>query len=377
MHQGFQKFKLRLPALLLLVVTLIFWSLFERYEPAGPVLLDAPSLEEAIATRGNVSENDGVFTLDVSGGSGKTGRIDFPLSSEVLKYRRVRVSGMIRLEGVVVGRNPWNCARLLVTQYDANDKWIPGHHFLISESGTRDWAAYDDVFVLEPNASRVAVILQQGGKAGIAQFRQIQAEPVRLRASFAWWMGVFGVLWLAMGILYFKRCRLHSRKLRVLIVLNVIAILGGTLMPGEWIESGTERAEQIIRNLHPRPAESVKGSSAAQESVSKPDILVRQMDWFSEVEVESHVAGHFILFASLCFLVYLSAALEGQHPVYFLKVGFDVLVFAAITESLQFLTLDRTAGIMDLRTDVYGMGAALVLFLICLPFLRRFRAKPA
>jgi hypothetical protein len=75
----------------------------------------------------------------------------------------------------------------------------------------------------------------------------------------------------------------------------------------------------------------------------------------------------------LCFLVYLSAALERQHLIYFAKVGIDVLIFAAITESVQFLTLDRKAGVADLLTDIYGMATALVLFLAVLPFVRHYQ----
>jgi VanZ family protein len=373
----YQKFRLRFPALLLLVATVSFWSLYERYEPVGPVLLDSPPLEATTITRGKVSENKGTFILAVSGESGTQARVDFPLPPVVMEHERLRVSGRIKLEGVLVGKHPWNCARLLVAQYDASNKWIPGHHFLIAEKGTREWAGYDDVFVLHPDAARVAVVLQQSGRAGIAQFKQIQAQPVRLRTSFAWWRGLFGIAWLAVALLYFTRCRLHSRRLRILILLNVLAILAGTLMPEEWILSGMDKAELAVRELRPRPAERVSQPLAEQVPPPKADVLKRQMDWVSEVEVEPHVAGHFFLFATLCFLVYLSAALERQHPVYFVKVGFDVLLFAAITESLQLLTLDRTAGLADLRTDLYGMGLALALFIICLPILRRHMAKPA
>jgi hypothetical protein len=56
--------------------------------------------------------------------------------------------------------------------------------------------------------------------------------------------------------------------------------------------------------------------------------------------------------------------LERQHRFYYFKRAFDILLFAAITESLQHLTLDRTAGISDWLTDVYGILSALVLFLV-------------
>lgn len=74
--------------------------------------------------------------------------------------------------------------------------------------------------------------------------------------------------------------------------------------------------------------------------------------------------GHFLLFASLCFLVYWSAALERQHRSYYFKVALDILLFAAITESLQFLTMDRMPRITDWFVDFYGMLTALILFMV-------------
>jgi VanZ family protein len=45
-------------------------------------------------------------------------------------------------------------------------------------------------------------------------------------------------------------------------------------------------------------------------------------------------------------------------------VALDILLFAAITESLQFLTMDRTPGIKDWFVDFYGMLTALLLFVV-------------
>ena len=41
------KLKMRLPAVALLAATCLFWSLYDRYQPAGPVLLQAPTLADA------------------------------------------------------------------------------------------------------------------------------------------------------------------------------------------------------------------------------------------------------------------------------------------------------------------------------------------
>ena len=90
----------------------------------------------------------------------------------------------------------------------------------------------------------------------------------------------------------------------------------------------------------------------------------RRVELFRSTVDQAHLAGHFVLFSALCFLVYCSAWLEKQHPVYYLKVALDVLLFAAVSESLQYLTLDRTPGFYDWMTDIYGMLLAFIIFLI-------------
>ena len=365
---------MRLPALVLLVMTVLFWSFYDRYEPTGPILLEAPVLADGTNIRGDVSESNNRFILRAQG-AGKPARISFhlPVATD---YESIRIRARIKVDGVVVGKYPWNCARLLVTQYDANNKWISGHHGLVAEKGTQDWGHHEDLFKIFSGTVRADVVLQQSGLAGTAEFDQIEAQPARVRASFVWWRVLFIALWLVAAGLYFRRCRLHRRKLKTLIFINVVAILAGTLMPADWITSASERVKGVVQELRePEPAREILPAETKSVPPQAPP-LQEQMDWFMEVEVEAHQVGHFVLFASLCFLVYLSAALERQHPVYFVKVGFDVLLFAAVTEALQFLTLDRSAGVADLRIDLYGMATALLLFLVALPLVRRSCVKP-
>lgn len=366
------KLKIRIPALVLLCATLLFWSRYDRYEPAGSALLSSPCLAEAFRSRGQVSESDGRFRLSVAE-PGKWAEVRFRIP-EALNDSLIRVRGRISVDGVVPGRYRWRCARLMLVQYDSANKWIPGHHAVVAERGTKGWAAHEDVFEIAPESAFVEVGLQQMGTEGTAWFEQIEARPVRVKSSYAWWRLVFAGAWLVAAVYYFPRCRLHRRKLKILVLLNVLAILAGALMPGEWIEAGADRVRQTWVKLASPP----EGASPAPPQVKPARDKASDagpMDRFTGMINDTHRAGHFALFASLCFLVYLSAALERQQPTYFLKVGFDILLFAAVTEALQCLTLDRSAGVRDLLVDVCGMVAAFVLFLAVLPLVRRIESK--
>ena len=373
------KLKQRLPVVILLLMTILFWSFYDRYQEIEPPLLNSPELAEAIRVTGASSKPKEHFILSVPEG-GKTASVSFRIPSAT-DYNLIRIRGRLKVDRVVTGKYAWRCARIMMTQRDGENRWIPGKHGVASETGTQSWESHEEVFEIFSKTVFAELVIQQIGRSGTAYFDQLIVEPVKLRGSFPFWRIIFVLLWLSMGGLYFRRCRLHQRKLKVLIFLNVIAILVGTLVPNLWIQTIAERGKEAIHSMRtppsPPPSAINPKPDLKQKPISKSASLQKQMDWFSSLNVESHQAGHFFLFASLCFLVYCSAALERQHISYFFKVGVDVLLFAAVSESLQYLTFDRSAGISDLMIDLYGMGLAFLIFLLVLPVLRRFTAKLA
>lgn len=362
MNDWKRKLKMRLPVVFVLAATLLFWGFYDRYELADPILLQAPALADASLVRGDCIETNGRFVLNVDPG-GKPARINFRIPTGT-EYEYIRIRGRIKTDGVVVGKYPWSCARLMLLQYGAKNKWIPGDHAAVVKTGTHDWTSCEDVFEIEEQAVHVDLVVQQRGLDGTAEFDQLVAEPVRLRISYVWWQALFACLWVATGVLYYRRCRLHRRRLRLLILINAIAIVAGALMPGQWIEDTADYAkEETVRLVEATRPQPVPGPKAPTHTVKK-SVEEQKINEFSELVVGVHGFGHFSLFASLCFLVYLSAALERQQRGYYFKVAFDILLFAAVTESLQYLTLDRAPGISDWLTDVYGMVSAFVLFVL-------------
>ena len=354
---------------MLLAASLLFWGFYDRHEVVGPALLESPSIADAWRVRGDCVETNGQFVLTVSE-SGKMAGLNFRLPG-AMAYDLVRVSGRVETDDVVEGKFSWRCARLLLIQYDQNDKWLPGEHGVISESGTLDWSAHEDVFEVTRAATHADLVVQNAGVSGVARFDELLAEPVRVRSSFAWWRLFTAALWVGMAALYFNRCRLNTRRLKHLIALNAAAILVGVLAPSEWISQPAEWlkkefAEWVKTDVPAKPSAQPSEKPAAKPA-PKPASVAKanheRIDQFNLVVGNAHKLGHFALFGSLCFLVYCSAALERQHPSYYFKVMFDMLLFAAVTESLQHLTLDRTPGFGDFITDARGMLLAFVVFL--------------
>ena len=360
------KLKLRLPSLVLLCLTLWFWGRYDRYEAVAPPLLEYPDIEDAFHIRGEASQSNGVVRLHVPV-DGKQAEVRFRIA-EHPGFPMVRLSGRIRCEDVVRGKRGWNAARLLLIQRDGQGKWIPGTHGLLDEEGTVAWTGQQQDFEVFPDAAYVEVVLQQTGKSGTAWFEEVLAVPVQFKSSYPVFRLIFGIAWLGMGVLYYKRCRLHNRKLRILILLNCMLILYGTLIPTAWIQQPVDRFVEYL--------EQVSESRAAQDMPAKPAEVKGEVKpiekkadagisgGFVEVVEQSHKIGHYVLFAMLCYLVYCSAMLEQQNRSYYFKVAFDILLFAAVSESLQYLTSDRTPGFSDWMMDVYGMLTALILFLL-------------
>jgi VanZ family protein len=370
------KLTLRVPAILLLAATLLFWGGYDPHVSVGPALISAPVLADGYQTNGDISQSNGIFTLHVPEG-GKRADLRFKLD-RAGEFTIIRVSGSIRTDNVVKGKHVWRSARMLLTQRDKKGKWVSVKHSLLPKQGTVPWTKQSQDFNIHPLTFTADLVIQQTGKSGTAQFKNVVAQPMEIKASFTWFRILFVSSWIFMALLYYRRCRLNRRKLRTLILLNTIAILFGTLMPGDWLENISQQLKQKTSVSFLQPAASkveIQGNPAV---TTKPSVIEqtksRRIELFNSVIASPQKLGHFVLFASLCFLVYCSAWIEKQHPVYYFKVGLDILLFAGVTESLQYLTTDRTPSIADWIIDIFGLLTAFALFLT-IRFIAQFIPK--
>jgi hypothetical protein len=347
----------RLPAVTLLAVSILFWSQYDRYESSGAFLLQSPPLSAASFLQGEISETTDGLILKASEND-PPAHLQFPIPA-IPPHRLVRVRAGISVEVPQQRPSASSCTRICLRQYGPDNEPIDTKSNLASLSGSHAWKQHEKVFKIHSRTLRAELILYLPETNGTARIDHLEIQPVQVRTSFRWWRAVFACLWITAAIIYFKRCRLHDRRLRLPIFLNVLIIIIGTLLPYQWIHQASDQVKGALEQ-----AEDPYGSTA-KNAAEPPDCpVIRLFNNASSI-------GHFILFASLCFLIYLSAALEKQPPFYYVKVGGDLLHFAAITEALQFITPDRTATLCDLRTDVYGLTLALLLFLLIYPLIRK------
>ena len=202
MKETMNKFKMRLPALLLLVASLLFWGFYDRYEAVAPPLLDDLSLADAQSSRGEVTETNGIYILNVPEGGGSAS-VRF-LIPDLADYSTLRAIGRIRTDSVVEGKYRWRCARIILTQYDSNNKWIPGHHSVVASRDTCDWDWTLNEFDILSNAAYAKLIIEQSGLSGRADFSDLQVFPVQIKKSFPVFRVLFTILWLILAKLYFK-----------------------------------------------------------------------------------------------------------------------------------------------------------------------------
>ncbi|VGO21149.1 hypothetical protein SCARR_03220 [Pontiella sulfatireligans] len=354
MNDWMQKLKMRLPVMVLLAATFLFWGSYDPCKPDGPVLLDSPALADAAVAEGDCSEVNSVFTLRRPA-SGIKPVVRFVLSG-IAGCETIRLSGRIRAENVVRGRYHSSCARLVLVQRDIEGKWVAGTESRMYGAGSFGWTEFLNDYLILPSTVSAEVVLLQSGESGTAQFDSIAAYPVKARAAGPWKMA-FAAAWGIMGVVYFRRCRLHTRRLGHLILLNALVILVGVLMPNTWLQQAPGRIHSIMDQFS-----CAHGSEA-------PELQKHLVTAGLDIDLVDHVVGtvnrsvgHFLLFGSLSFLVLLSVALERLHPFHYLAVAFDMLLFGGVTEALQYLTPDRTVDVVDLLCNAYGMLAAMVLF---------------
>lgn len=352
-------------ALLLAIATIVLFGWYDRYERSGDDLIAGfsdPGWQER--GTGEIERQPDAARLSNDDAS-TTLAIDYVLPRPV-ESGRLRLQVEVRYRDVIRGDGRYADARLFLVQRDDAGRNLWHHpHNLLNASGTRDWQALNGVFALGRTTTSLRLTVSLSRSTGTLWLRGLRLYPVtetiegtvaRVVLLAAW---AAYLVWVVGGLLRRSGSGWPARACVALIVI----ILAGAMLPNATkglLSDGLDQLRQAVSAEPPSSASSAARSTApAQASM----IDGGGLGWS-----RLHEAGHLVLFGMLAAAL---LALPGAGGVR--RRVLLVLAFAAITEVLQLLSLDRDATVVDFLVDAAGIAVALLLVLAW----RRWRGREA
>ncbi len=369
-------------AVLTVGVMALFYNLYEPWYPIGPELIPDGSFSSPAATNAWSGWNewtrlvpDGGFNCSpgvvLTTSSNQNGILRFTVY-DLTNIPAFRVSLHATAHGIVKGTEGYKIPRAVFFFHDAKAKSLfKLHHGIMDISKDAGWRYYKDFFPAPKGAVDARLHIQNLGIAGIMQIDNVSIIPVCERRFAPWWKLFFGTLWMtAFGVCLFA-LRPWSRRHGFPIMIILFLIMIGIVLPGKFLDGAIEKTVHTIKGLAPKtvtpaprpPVQAVKTAPVQPAPVmlkEKPPAIVLPGTVVDNV----HLVGHFIMFSLLAFLSALSWIAAPPALRLAVAVFAGLVLFAAATEVLQFITADRAAALSDLRVDATGMAGAVVIVLV-------------
>ncbi|HPR82999.1 MAG TPA: VanZ family protein [Pontiellaceae bacterium] len=357
----------------------LFFNIYEPWRPVGPELIPDGSFSTPAATNVWSGWNEWTKLVPAGGFGGSPGVVLTASSNQhgILRFTAhdltnipaFRVSLRAAAHGVVRGKEGYHIPRAVFFYNDAQAKSLfKLHHGVMDIPKDRGWHHYKDFFPVPEGAVDARLQIQNLGIAGTMQIDDVSVIPVCERPSAPWWKLFFGVLWTtAFGLCLFA-LKPWMRRHGFLIMLTLILIMTGIVLPGKFLDSSIEKtvhtAKELIHKTAPPPPVQAVKTSPAPSAPSKPKGETPFIALAGTLIDQVHTTGHFILFSWLALLASLSwiAAPPALRRITAVFAG--LAFFAAATETLQFITIDRAAALSDLCVDIVGMAGAVALVFV-------------
>ena len=330
--------------------------------------------------RGGFASSGGV-RLGSQEGSGSS--ITFTLDDPG-RFRFLRLAGRLRTEGIVLGEDPWNTARLMLLFSDRTGRRHTEYRPLIcSISGTRDWQSCERVFEVPDFAATAVIVAENEAASGTLWVDDVRLTPAVEKPSTVIWRAFFATLWCAVLLYCVWLSRLPRKALGVAAIAVALVIIAGVAVPESAVERILNRGAYVAKGLAKGQflsLDKLAGPIAGSPESAHPGVstFVPPRPLTSERVHVAKKAGHFLLFGVLAFVSFYSVARSrargssAASPAADLPtIGLALVVFAAGTEVLQFLSVSRGPSLVDWAIDTGGIlvGAG------CALFARRFAAR--
>jgi len=304
------------------------------------------------------------------------------------RFKFLRLAGRLRTEGIVVGDQPWDSARLLLVFTDRNGRRHWEYHPEVCKIvGTKQWRLCEGVFEVPDFAVSAEVVAENKAASGTLWVDDVRLTPAVEKPSRPFWRALFATLWCGVLVYCIWLAKLPRKVLGVAAIGVALVIIAGVAVPESAVERILNRGAYVAKalvkgqvlSLYPSAVQTVRSPDSPHLG---PPAFVPPRPLRPDAVFAAKKMGHFLLFGLLAFVTFYSAALQRPGPSAAASPVADLptlilalLVFAAATEVLQFLSSTRGPSLVDWIIDAGGIlvGAWVALL------VRRFadRAVPS
>ena len=249
------------------------------------------------------------------------------------RFSFLKFCGKMRSEKLISGEKSYHTARFLVYfTKEGEAQWnIP--HEAGRLTGTSDWKEFVKTFPVPSFAEEAHVVIGNTGESGAVWCDDILLMPVKINTRHFLYKKIFfissTVIGIVLGLVMIITFSLWKRDGWIFLAIAAVIIIGGIC---------SNNSLEMLGNIVSIEALHLKSYS------------------------------HFILFFLLGVVsmhklgIRLPVrAADSLFPPYSFPVFAGLVLFACLTESLQFFTFDRTPNFIDLLIDTTGIGTGIVL----------------
>jgi len=152
--------------------------------------------------------------------------------------RYAHISLEVSTQGVIIGRYPWDSARIYLAWSDGDGKMAEGHLPLWSGFGDQARQAKDMIVPLSREGTLPQVMIQNRGTAGVFKVHSFSVQPAELRPGFSWTLGSVLLSWIGLIGFALRRWVMQDSGAPFRIAIAAALWVGFAWMscfPGPWI----------------------------------------------------------------------------------------------------------------------------------------------
>ena len=230
-------------------ITLSSIFFINHYQKTGPAML-TETWQMSTTDTYNTKVDDATDTLSLHSSDKKSYYIRQSIKP-ISKPLFVLVKANIRCRNVIPGNQPWERARLIMTQFDGTGAHLKLPHVVASIKGSNDWKNYSRVFKLSSETKELKIAGELIKCTGSLWIKNIELYPVIQTALYTWLQKVIFPAWGIFFILLLGSCLFKENKLviKIIFITSFIAIIVSTTIPGEMRNKVTTKIKNQIQTI--------------------------------------------------------------------------------------------------------------------------------